>query len=120
MLKVLVIDDDANVLEATALTLTRFGYEVETTSDVFGLPLKVGSFRPDIVLLDFDLPAMTGDKLAANLKALRSAKDCKIIFHSGEDEGLLADAAERTGASGYIPKGLPRAEFMRRLKLLAG
>ncbi len=116
MARILIVDDNSTVLEATALALTRGGHEVETTSEVFGLPLRVGTMRPDVILLDYDLPALTGDKLATNLRALRSARDCKIIFHSAEDEALLADAVVRTGATGYIPKGLPRAEFLRRLR----
>ncbi len=116
MARILIVDDDTSVLEATALALTRSGHEVETTSEVFGLPLRVGTFKPDAILLDYDLPALTGDKLASNLRALRSAQSCKVIFHSAEDEGLLADAVERTGAVGFIPKGLPRAEFLRRLR----
>jgi two-component system OmpR family response regulator len=116
MAKILIVDDDTSVLEATALALTRAGHQVETTSEVFGLPLRIGSFKPDAILLDYDLPALTGDKLAINLRDLRSAQACKIIFHSAEDEGLLADAVARTGAAGYIPKGLPRAEFLKRLR----
>jgi two-component system, OmpR family, response regulator len=116
MARILVVDDDTSVLEATALALTRAGHEVETTSDVFGLPLRVGAFKPDAILLDYDLPALTGDKLATNLRALRSAQSCKVIFHSAEDEQLLATTVEKTGAVGYIPKGLPRAELLRRLR----
>jgi DNA-binding response OmpR family regulator len=116
MARILVVDDDTSVLEATALALTRTGHEVETTSEVFGLPLRVGSFKPDAILLDYDLPALTGDKLAASLTQLRSARDCKVIFHSAEDEALLAAAVATTGAVGYIPKGLPRSEFLKRLR----
>jgi len=117
MARILMVDDDASVLEAIALALTRAGHDVETTSEVFGLPLRVGQFKPDAILLDYDLPALTGDKLATSLRALRSAQSCKIIFHSAEDEALLADAVQRTGAAGYIPKGLPRSELLRRLRV---
>jgi len=115
-LKLLVVDDDENVLSALELVLRKAGYQVETTSDVFGLPLKVGNLKPDGVLLDVDLPAMTGDKLALNLKRLRSTRETKIIFHSAEDEEKLQHLVDLTAVDGYIPKGLGKVEFLQRLR----
>src|ERR1700683_1888272 len=43
--KILVVEEEPLVLEATALALTRAGYTVEATQDVFCLPLRVGRFR---------------------------------------------------------------------------
>jgi two-component system OmpR family response regulator len=118
--KLLIVDDDQGVLDALTVILTRAGYEVQSTDDVFGLPFFVGQFKPDAILLDVDLPAVTGDKLAKNLLKLRSTRDCKIIFHSAEDEASLHHLADRTGVSGYIPKGLYRTEFLLRLRALLG
>jgi DNA-binding response OmpR family regulator len=116
--KILVVDDEPLVLDATALALRRAGYTVEVTQDVFCLPLRVGQFRPDAVLLDVDLPAMTGDKLARSLHGLRVMKECKVIFHSARSEAALASAAADGRAAGYIRKGLPRADFLARLREL--
>jgi CheY-like chemotaxis protein len=118
MPKVLVVDDDEMVLAVTVRTLERAGYVVDATSDVFGLPMRVGAFMPDVVLLDYNLPALTGDRLAESLRKLRSARSCLVVFHSAEDEQRLAAAVARTGAAGYVPKGLPRAEFLRSLRML--
>ena len=115
--KLLVVDDDENVLAALEIVLRKAGYAVETTSDVFGLPLKIGSLKPDAVLLDVDLPATSGDKLAQNLKRVRSTRDTKIIFHSAEDEEKLQRLVETTEALGYIPKGLGKVEFLARLRI---
>ena len=114
--RILILDDDTAVLAAVELTLQKAGYTVQTTSQVFGLPALVGTFRPDLILLDFDLPALTGDKLAASLQGLRPSKACPVVFHSAESESLLARAARETGAAGFIPKGLPRAEFLARVR----
>jgi DNA-binding response OmpR family regulator len=104
------------VLAVTTRALERAGYVVDATSDVFGLPIRVGAFNPDLVLLDYNLPALTGDRLAESLRKLRSARNCLVVFHSAEDEGRLAAAVTRTGAAGFVPKGLPRADFLRRLR----
>lgn len=118
--KVLVVDDDETVLDATSYILTRAGYDVEATSEGLGLPLKVGKFRPHIILLDVDLPAIDGPRIALTLKGLRSAEECVIIFHSAEPEERLEQAVIDTGAAGYIPKGLRRDEFLSRLRRYTG
>jgi two-component system OmpR family response regulator len=116
--KILIVDDDPNVLDSTALILERAGYSVEKTTEVFGLPLRVGSFRPQMILLDMDLPATRGDTLAKNLRHLRVMSGCRIVFHSASSEAALAEAVEASGAAGYIPKGLRRQEFLHRLRAL--
>jgi DNA-binding response OmpR family regulator len=114
--RILVVDDDPLVLRAIALMLERAGYTVESTTDVFGLPLRVGRFRPHAILLDLNLPATSGNQIALSLGNLRVMSGCKVIFHSGESEESLADATTARGAAGYIRKGLPRREFLRRLE----
>jgi DNA-binding response OmpR family regulator len=116
----LVVDDDPSVLDAVKLVLERAGYDVETTTDVFGLPLRLSKLGVQGILLDVDLPALTGDKLATNILKLRSARDLTIVFHSAEDEDRLRALVASTGVAGYIPKGLPRHEFLARVRALFG
>ncbi|NUP08229.1 MAG: response regulator [Polyangiaceae bacterium] len=118
--KVLVVDDDEAVLAATSYMLKRAGYDVDVTSEALGLPLRVGKFRPHIILLDVDLPAIEGPRIAQTLKGLRSAEESIIIFHSAEPEERLQRAVTETGAAGYIPKGLRRDDFLARLARFAG
>jgi DNA-binding response OmpR family regulator len=113
--RILIVDDDPLVLGSTALTLERAGYTVDSTADVFGLPLRVGRFRPHAILLDVNLPATSGDQIALSLGRLRAMSGCKVIFHSAASEESLADTTAARGAAGYIPKGLPRREFLRQL-----
>ena len=114
--RILVVDDNTSVLEAVELILGRAGHTVETTTQIFGLPMIVGRFQPDLLLLDFDLPALTGDKLALSLQSLRMAKPCRIVFHSAEADSVLRRAVLETKAAGYIPKGLPKPEFLARVR----
>lgn len=114
--RILIVDDDAHVLQAVALMLEKAGHEVHATAEIFSLPQLVSKFQPDIVLLDFDMPALTGDKLAASLSKLRATQHAVFIFHSAEDEDKLIHAVEQCGAAGYIPKGLSKLEFLTRLQ----
>lgn len=117
-LRILVVDDDPDVLHATSIFLERAGYTVESTTDVFGLPIRVGRFHPNAILLDMELPAMTGDRLAVGLRKLRIMNGCKLIFYSGKSERALAEAVRVTGADGYLVKGTPRGDLLQRLREL--
>jgi PleD family two-component response regulator len=114
--KILVVDDDESILAVTALALQRAGFDVVTTSEALGLPLRVGRERPKLILLDVDLPAIDGPRIAQTLRGLRSADDCVVVFHSAEPEDRLQRAVADTGAKGYIPKGLRRADFLSRVR----
>ena len=118
--RILILDDDPVVLSAVELTLQKAGYTVTATSQVFGLPTLVGSVRPDLILIDYDLPALTGDRLAASLQSVQRDKKSAIVFHSAESDVLLARAVRETGAAGFIPKGLPRVEFLARIRSFLG
>jgi DNA-binding response OmpR family regulator len=116
--KLLLVDDDQAVLSALRRVLKLAGFEVEIVSDVFGLPLTVGRFRPDLILLDVNLPASDGGQLAVSLRKLRAAADCKIVFHSGREAPELAAMVERTGANGYILKGIETHALLARIREL--
>jgi DNA-binding NarL/FixJ family response regulator len=61
---------------------------------------------------------MRGDQLAMGLKKLRGSQSIAIIFHSAEEEPVLMELVIRTGARGYIPKGLGPTAFIERFDQL--
>jgi len=116
--KLLIVDDDRAVLSALRRVLQLAGFEVEVVSDVIALPLIVGRFRPDLILLDVNFPASDGGRLALSLRKLRATENCKIVFHSGKEEKELAALVEQTGANGYIAKGMETHALLARLRSL--
>jgi DNA-binding response OmpR family regulator len=112
--KVLVVDDDEQTLKLTARVLRQAGYEVVTRTDVIGTSFSVASERPDLVLIDLNMPLINGDRLASLIQ--RSIPERPIIvLYSGIDEKVLAQRAADCGADAAIPKGLSQPRFLERV-----
>ena len=112
--KVLVIDDDVQSLKLTARMLRSAGYEVVTRSDVIGTSFAVASERPHVVLIDLNMPALDGDRLAPLIQRA-VANPPPIVLYSGVSDKVLRERALACGASATIPKGLAPELFLERV-----
>jgi CheY-like chemotaxis protein len=104
---VLVIDDDPQHLSATHDILSAVGYRVLTQQRPFGVTNLILRHKPDLVLLDVNMPGLSGDALAMLLRDNPQCAAIPIVFHSSNDEDSLRHLARRYGARGYICKGSP-------------
>ena len=66
---------------------------------------RARELRPDLILLDVNMPGLAGDKLAELLKANCTTRELPIVFYSSNDEDVLRETVKRFGARGYISKG---------------
>ncbi|MEW6586060.1 MAG: response regulator [Nitrospirota bacterium] len=103
--KILIIDDDEKHLLATKEILENEGYEVLVHDLGFGSTNLIKEVQPDLVLLDINMPGLSGDRLAALLKENRYTRHTAVIFYSSNDEQSLREAVRKTGIQGYICKG---------------
>jgi DNA-binding response OmpR family regulator len=118
--KVLIVDDDPDILLLTAVILREEGYQVleaETGSQCLEL---AGTHRPDLVLVDVMLPDMTGLEVCRQIKTDQALQGIFVILVSGlrvspdfQAEGLDA------GADGYLIKPLTNREFLARINSMA-
>ena len=109
--KVLVVDDDEQYLKLTARTLRMAGYDVVARSNVIGTSAAVVSERPDMVLIDVDMPGLDGDRLALLIQ--RSVtKTPLLVLYSGMNPKILHERALACGAYASISKGLPPEQFL--------
>lgn len=111
--KVLVIDDDPIVLEVVRERLEGAGFVVVVRDEPLGTTNVVRDERPDIVLLDINMPALNGERLAALLRSNRSLNSLSIVLHSSKSPQELLPLVEQTGAIGAISKSESEGEFMR-------
>lgn len=102
--KVLVVDDDQVALKVTRARLEGAGFEVITRSEAIGTSLVVSKEKPNLILLDFRMPGMTGDVLAKVLGESSLTKATPVIFHSGENLDFLQARAKEVGVAGAIAK----------------
>jgi len=109
--KVLVIDDDEQYLKLTARMLRGAGYEVVTRSAAIGTSAAVAGERPDMVLIDLDMPVLDGDRLAL-LVQRAVKKPTLVVLYSGMNPKILHERALACGAYASISKGLPPEQFL--------
>lgn len=113
-MKILVVDDDLVVLEVTRALLEGLGHVVVTRDSALGTAAEILRERPDVVLVDVQMPALTGDKLVEVIRDLRLMdQGCEpaIILYSGESGQDLEKLAQRPGVLGYIEKTGDLAAF---------
>ncbi len=116
--KVLVVDDDTIALTITRERLERAGYEVITRNEALGTSMVVALEKPDVVLLDYKMPGMTGDVLARLLGNNPSTVATAIIFHSGEDLSFLQERARNLRVIGAIAKTSNERIFLAQFERL--
>jgi CheY-like chemotaxis protein len=112
--RILVIDDDETHLVCTKELLEEEGYDVQIHATAFGATEKVMSGRPDLVLVDVNMPALSGEGLVAVLRRREATRRIPILLHSSNDEDVLREAARRLGIEGYVCKGDP-AQLVRAI-----
>jgi CheY-like chemotaxis protein len=102
--KILVIDDSETALSIARRMLEAAGYTVLTSNSALRLPALVHSEKPDLILLDVEMPALRGDQVLELTKLFDFLQKSPIVLHSAKSDDELKELASRSGASGYIKK----------------
>lgn len=102
---VLIIDDDESHLLTAKGIIEDLGYRALTHNSPFRTTEKVLKTKPDMLLLDVNMPALPGDRLCAILRSEPELEKLPIYLYSSNDEDILRESAKRFQADGYICKG---------------
>lgn len=116
--KVLIVDDDEQYLKITERLLRGCGYDVVTRTGVLGTSFVVTSERPDLVLVDLNMPMVNGDRLVPLMTRGRFEPPYispYVVLYSGVDANELEQRARQCGADDCIPKGLVPKQFLARV-----
>ena len=114
--KVLVVDDEEMLLEMVGAYLETAGYAVATATSAVGLPQTVLAHGSEVVVLDVGRPGLGGEPALRRLRQELEPASVAIILHSGEDEDVLRDLADRTGADGAVAKAWGPAELVQAVE----
>src|SRR5438067_1585551 len=100
--RILVVDDEAEIVAFIRELLTARGYEVLGLSDPRDVAARFDTFQPDACIFDFRMPHITGAELLGIIKQ----KDPKVevIFLTAQDEASLAVDLMKRGAMDYLLK----------------
>jgi two-component system OmpR family response regulator len=113
--KVLIVDDDAFQLEVVSRTLRSYGFEVVTAESPIGVSNSVRSFKPDVVLVDVNIPALSGDKVIETVRRL-SQGSARFVLYSACDEAELRTLAGQSKADGWISKSETGQALVARIR----
>lgn len=111
--RILIVDDDIDILNLIDFNLTRKGYITQSSLDGFDALQKVEDFKPDLIVLDLMLPNMDGWGICTLLKYQK--KDVKILMVTAK--AMPEDRAEglEIGADDYVTKPFAVEELIIRI-----
>jgi CheY-like chemotaxis protein len=102
--RVLIVDDNEQILKATASYLRERGFDVIEAVSPFGVSALVSENRPDLFVLDVMMPAMKGDGLLGILRRQPSGRAVPAIFYSSAEDEYLYRLTRETPGSSYVQK----------------
>ncbi len=117
-IKVLVVDDEPDIIEILKYNLEKEGYEVETAEDGIKGVKAATKFVPDVILLDIMMPKQDGVETCLQLRAVPELKNTFIIFLTARMEEYSEVAAFDVGADDYITKPIKPRALMSRIAAL--
>ena len=115
---ILVVEDEAPLLTLLRYNLEKQGFRVEEAADGQEALLRVSEARPDLVLLDWMLPALSGIEVCRQLRRRPGTRDLPIIMVTARTEDQDAVRALDTGADDYIAKPFAMEALLARIRAL--
>jgi CheY-like chemotaxis protein len=120
MAKILVVDDDACVVALLQDYLKGFGHAVATEHDAAGAMRAVAAEKPDLVILDFEMPGGSGGLVAERLAAAKGTADMRIIFLSARPLTQVAQSVKPSALYRFLTKPVNFDILERTLKEFLG
>jgi two-component system KDP operon response regulator KdpE len=113
--KILIADDDPQIVRALRITLSARGYEIVTASDGRAALDAATTTHPDIIVLDLGMPGLTGVQV---IEAVRGWSQVPILVVSGRSESWDKVEALDAGADDYVTKPFAADELLARIRAL--
>ena len=111
--KIILVDDDSNILASVSVALRAEGWLVETYNDGEQGLIALQRTPPDIAILDIKMPRLDGMEV---LKKLRESSDIPVIFLTSKDDEIDEAIGLRMGADDYITKPFSQKLLIERIR----
>ena len=112
MARVLVVDDEINIVRLIQVNLERHGYQVETANNGVQALAKIRDSRPDLLVSDVMMPEMDGFELLANVRRDPALMDLPVIMLTAKAQDRDVMEGYKTGADMYLTKPFNPAELI--------
>ena len=110
--KILVIDDEKNILLTLNLILRNEGYDVLVASDSLDGVIKAGELKPDLILLDICLPRVDGYSVCRSLRCDVDIDKIPIVFMSSKNQEDDIKEAFDSGGNDYLLKPFTKEKLL--------
>lgn len=118
--RVLLIEDEPNIIEAISFILSRDGWDVDTHANGTDAVAKVHMKNPDLVILDVMLPGKSGFDILKELRAAEPTADLPVLMLTARGQNKDRETAEALGASRFMTKPFSNAEVLDSVRALVG
>ena len=118
-IKVLVVDDDPDIVEILKYNLKNSGYSVKSAVNGVEAIKKAKKFIPDIILMDVMMPEMSGIEACEEIKNIDQLSQAIIIFLSARSEDYTQISAYDAGADDYISKPVKPKILLKKISNIA-
>jgi DNA-binding response OmpR family regulator len=116
MAHILVVDDDAHIRSFVSKALKASGHKVVTVGDAESALAQLLSARPDLFLLDINLPGMQGLALAEKLRTQKGTQAIPVVIFSVRTDPRDKVAAFASGALTYLEKPFKKQDLLDAVK----
>ena len=116
--KILIADDEPNIVAAIEFLLTQRGYEVHTARDGSEALQAVERVVPDLVLLDVMMPQMSGYEVCQNIRKRAEWRHIKVVMLSAKGRDAEVVKGLAVGADLYVTKPFSTRDLMARIEAL--
>ncbi len=113
--KILIVDDDPDIIEILRYNLSLAGYDVKAASNGKEAIKKAKIFIPEIILLDVMMPEMDGIEACRLIREIPSLNNSRIIFLSARNEDYTQLSAFDAGADDYISKPVKPKILLKKI-----
>ena len=118
-IKVLIVDDDPEIIEILNYNLINSGFITKSASNGLEAIKKAKRFIPDIILLDVMMPEMDGIEACIKIREIKTLTNTRIIFLSARGEDFTQIAAFDAGADDYISKPVKPKILLKKISSIA-
>jgi len=119
-LNIMVVDDSVSIRQVVSRLMKDQGWKVLTAKDGLDALDRLGESRPDLIVLDIEMPRMNGYEFLGALKAQGGFEDIPIVMLTSRTAAKHRDKAKALGAKGFIVKPYNDDEFVRLILKLTG
>lgn len=118
--KILIVDDEPNIVISLEFLMKKEGFEVAIANDGEDALARVGSFNPDLVLLDVMMPRKSGFEVCEALRADPSRTGLKIVMLTAKGRDTEVAKGLAIGADAYMTKPFSTKELLAMVKSMLG